>query len=72
VNWSLSVGVTCGPVGVYGGLSVDTMLGVVNAGNVTTDVGVLSVGMVVVGAYKTREDPWIGKDALAQLIQGHL
>ncbi len=57
VNWSSSVGVTCGPVGVYGGLSVDKMVGVVYTGNVTTDVCSVSEGIAVVGVYEARDGP---------------
>jgi hypothetical protein len=59
VNWSTFVGVTCGPVGVYGGLSLDTMVGVVYGAKVSTAVGEeASVGMVVeVAGTIVREGP---------------
>lgn len=39
MNSLSSVGVSRGPVGVYGGLSVDKMVGDTYAENVTTDPG---------------------------------
>lgn len=59
VNSLTLVGVTCGPVGVYGGLSLDTTVGVVYGAKATTDVGEEGRAGMVIGVSEiiVREGP---------------